>query len=249
MVLLSFIENGHEEKYGEHIEFTFQEWEKIKNRIIKHLRALYENAINVDEFVKLMLLFHDCGKLTPIYQRYLYKKKEENTIKLGYRHEIVSSIICFNSLENLFIKGNIEKERAIMEICGAIFFHHSFFASKILHISEVDNVVAHLKKFFKKEITLCEEAPIEMRTLSKRLIDIELDIEQAIPLEGIKSILRNIYGYLSQQGMNGQRAMLRTTGLLQILCVCDNRAASKRGTKEYTSIYFREILNGGLLGG
>lgn len=254
MILLSFVEKDYEEKYSEHIKLTFQEWEKIKNRIVKPLKALYEDIIDVDKLIKLMLLFHDSGKLVPIYQQYLYmrkyQKEENNIIRLkGYRHEFVSSIICLDSLKNSFIKKSVER-CAAMEICGAILFHHSFWVSKInISLSDIDHIISNLKRFFKKEVTLCEEGDLEMKMLSSNLIGSDLYIKKSFSLEEAKNILRELYRYLGQQGVHGQKAMLRSTALLQILCVCDNRAASKRGPKNHESIYFKEILNGGLLGG
>lgn len=252
MTLLSFVENDYEEKYSEHIVFTFQEWEKIKNRIIKSFKALYEDNVDIDKFIKFMLLFHDCGKLVPIYQQYLYKKKYQKgeSIKLRkYRHEFVSSIMCFDSLKNSFIRKDIE-ECVTMEICGAILFHHSFLTSKMnIFLSNIDNVVSILKNTFKKEITFCEGGDLEIKMLSNDLINAKIDVKYSLLLEEAKDILKKIYRYLGKEGILGQKAMLRSTALLQILCICDNRAASKRKTKNHESIYFKEILNGGFLGG
>ncbi|MEM3382786.1 MAG: CRISPR-associated endonuclease Cas3'' [Nitrososphaerales archaeon] len=244
-------EQGRVETYEEHIKAMFSEWDKIRRRVIPSLIRLYDCSSEHMEFlVKSIILMHDIGKLTPIYQKYLFKIKQRIKSLLNFRHELVSVIWHYWTFKNLYREKFGESyENILSEAMASIITHHEYWALQTTKNYRPDYVISDLNKWFEKEIILIHGSKELLSHMAESLLHIKVQIAEQIPIKWeAYEALRVMFNHVDKKGIVAHKIAIRATTLLQILCVCDIRAAQKRGERSSPHSYITEVCEGGLIG-
>jgi len=226
------------EKYEEHIDMAIKELECIKDRILPTLNRLYENKISsIIKFLYLIIIYHDAGKLTKDYQDYL---KEIDEKKLGYDHEVLSTLIAYEPFSELFPDFRYEGLAAILT-------HHEAMRLSRTNNFRADYIISKLRRKFGKEIKILEDGAILLNELVKKYVNRQIETPNKILIEEAKTTLTNILShFLTAKGEEAWKRANRTTALQHILCLVDNRAASRiRGNED--SLFLKAIIGDGLL--
>jgi len=247
---LTYVDDqGRVETYEEHVLAMFSEWNKIRQRIISPLIRLYDcSSEHADFFIKSIILMHDLGKLTDIYQEYLSKRKPGTEGPLDYRHEFVSAIWHFCTFKDVYQEkfGEIYKN-ILSEAMAAIITHHEYWAQWRTKNYRPDYIMSHLNKWFKEKITLVSGSGELIFHMAENLIRTRIQMtEQILIKKEAYEALRVMNNHIDRKGAVAHKVAIRATALLQILCICDIRAAQRRGEK--SSPYIKEVCEGGLLG-
>jgi len=176
-----------EECYIEHVIRCWEEWRKKETRIVRpifyRLRALgLGRAVSCDELKEMlgfMIVNHDLGKLTEIYQRYC---KGERDKLGGFRHE------CISSYESLKLLQQKHEDPIPYFICSALYLHHeaqilSWRSRRYrsLRTPTFDYLLSHLSRFSESNLRFVQGAQEISEWLIKELAGIELRSYQLVP--------------------------------------------------------------------
>lgn len=244
-------DQGRMETYEEHIRAMLSEWDKIRRRAISSLIRLYGcSSKQIESLVKSIILMHDVGKLTPIYQKYLLKIKQGVKGPLKFRHEFVSAVWHYWTLKDFYREKFGELyENILSEAMASIITHHEYWARWTTKNYRPDYIIGDLNKWFKKEIILVHGSEELISHMAESLLNAEVQMIKQIPIKWeAYEALRAMFNHIDKKGIVAHKIAIRTTTLLQILCVCDIRAAQKRGEKSSSHSYINEVCEGGLIG-
>ena len=87
----------------EHVDEMLSTWEKVRDKYIPSIiRAMKAVGIELskeeaDRFMKILIILHDIGKCSKVYQRHL----ESGEPLRGFRHELVSAYYAYEVLREI----------------------------------------------------------------------------------------------------------------------------------------------------
>ncbi len=218
----------------EHIDLMLECWERRKGRYIHSIKRLLSSLgiemelRQIEDLMKLLIILHDVGKASGIYQRYLSGGERLE----GFRHELVSAHYTYDSL--------LPSGRELSEI-GAltVMMHHEpILMSQSLRLERselsAEVVMDKLRKF--DGVLPSLDGWLRRRLSSIRHLNI------SVPGHPTKEeVVETVYrlSVRARHMPDAPRLRMVVGGLLIPLVVCDYEGASGR---EGDPPAFRRIL-------
>ncbi|AEC52732.1 hypothetical protein PNA2_1817 [Pyrococcus sp. NA2] len=219
----------------EHVEEMLSAWDMVKSKyilsIIRVMRAvgIELKEKDADRFMRALIILHDIGKCSRIYQNYLEGKEELG----GFRHELVSAYYTYEILKRTF-------ESETLAFIGAlvVMMHHEpILMGQILSLQKEnlspEVVIDKLRNF--------DGIVDGTESLLKELMEKYLNVDLDVPKPTKEDILDRItsLSVLARHGSEADKLRLVVGALLIPLVLCDYKGAESR---EGETPKFAEIL-------
>jgi CRISPR-associated endonuclease Cas3-HD len=243
--LLSYAElkNGEmiTEEFAEHSLRALRHWNALKGRVLANLsRILNQSKENVDLCVSLAVLLHDAGKLTTRYQDYLNEKREAKISTVGFRHEVVSTQVLLDCLNQTHFDDAIS-----WLVVGAVLFHHEALKQRELR-RRVDSLISPLYNMYPRGVVSFVPLTTELlKKLTNITLKLDFNFREELSIEYLKVKLVRIFQFFDpDNSVDLHIRRLKVSAIHQIVSVCDNRAAYEaRPRRNYP--FMKEVVEGG----
>ena len=191
----------------EHVKLCLKALDKIKSSKLYSMKGLK------DDLVRLMVLYHDIGKI-------FYQRSNVNMLRFT-GHEFISAYI-FNKILEQKLVGLIEEEHEfILYLYPIIFHHHSMGVRKrIEHLSKV-------KLIQPSEFQLEELKMMLNNYLDKKYVKYTIEIIKSLNINKVRCFIKGEINKIFRM-FHGEFAR-RCLQLLLILIICDYEGAKSRG--------------------
>lgn len=232
------------ETFVEHTFLSMKHWVLLKKRILHALSRVIDKPIgDLERGVSFVILLHDVGKLTTVYQDYLRKRKSGREAIVGFNHEIASIPVILNYAEQVDIDNELSRILA-----GAVMFHHEAIRPHDQRLT-INNLISPLHNKYPNGIV--RFVPSSNELVQQLLLKFDLlKSSGELPILDFSiyslkvKLVELFYVYNPENPVNLHRVRLRVSAIQHILSVCDNRAASECRPKK-DSPYIKELLEGG----
>ena len=145
-----------------HLENTFKIANEILNNVFLKNEIYNLNKEDIKEIVKIIIFYHDLGKLTTYFQEYINEKMQnQKKLKLDplYHHSLISSIFAYFATKRYLDihKSNMDPyvKRLISYISFAVIKKHHSYLQNLKDIISID--YDQNKEILKKQFTSIAE--------------------------------------------------------------------------------------------
>ncbi len=208
----------------EHVEEMLSAWERVRAKyipsIIRAMKAMEIelNEENADRFVKALIILHDIGKCSEIYQRHL----ENDEPLRGFRHELVSAYYAHEILKNLF-DGNT----AFIGALVVMMHHEPILMGQIRSLQRDElspEVVLDKLRDFNGMVERTEEF---LRAMMERHLGVTPNVPTPTKGDTQRGVIS--LSVLARHRPHSDRLRLVVGALLIPLILCDYEGAKGRG--------------------
>ncbi|WP_297068797.1 CRISPR-associated endonuclease Cas3'' [Thermococcus sp.] len=218
----------------EHVEAMLSSWERVKSKyipsIIRAMRAvrIELSEEEADRFMKTLIILHDIGKCSDIYQRHL----ENGEPLKGFRHELVSAYYAYKILKNMF-----KEDTAFIGALVVMMHHEPILMGQIRSLDKEElspEVVVDKLREFKGVVGGTGD-------FLRKMMSEHLDFTPNVPLPSKDEILQHItmLSVLARHRPDSDGLRLVVGALLIPLVLCDYEGAKSR---EGEAPKFAEVL-------
>ncbi|MBP1912222.1 CRISPR-associated endonuclease Cas3'' [Thermococcus stetteri] len=208
---------------GKHVEAMLKAWESVKEKYIPSIiRAMRAYGVELsrgdaDRLMKALIILHDSGKETRLYQDYLAGKAKLS----GFRHELVSAYYTLKILPQLF-----DGKTAFIGSLVVMLHHEPILMGQISGLdrdslsAEValdklrnfDGVVPELEEFLKESF--------------REHLGVEITVPEASSEEVVRAVVE--LSVRARHLPDAGRLRLIVGALLIPLVLCDYKGAEER---------------------
>lgn len=219
----------------QHVEAMLAAWEIVKDKyipsIIRAMRAVGVEFTEEDakRFMKALIILHDVGKCSDIYQRYL---NNGEPLK-GFRHELVSAYYTYEILRDVFKNEDVAFVGALV----VMMHHEPILMGQISSLGRDElspEVVLDKLRSFNGVV---EDTESFIKVMMKE----KLGVVPEVPSPTREDVLREVIrlSVLARHRPDSGRLRMVVGALLIPLVLCDYKGAEER---EGEAPKFAEVL-------
>ncbi|MDW7989954.1 MAG: CRISPR-associated endonuclease Cas3'' [Archaeoglobaceae archaeon] len=207
----------------EHVESMLKAWEMAKRKYVSSIKRTIKseninmNDLEVDKFMKSLIILHDTGKGAKIYQHNIEKGGFH-----GFRHEMLSAFYTKKILEQIFDRKT------------------AFIGSLVVMIHHEPILMGQIEKIHKEELSpeVIVDKLKEFNGVIPSLKDFivssfkdKLNFEVKVPEVNLGALLQTVMELsVKARGLpNVDRLRLVVGCILLPLVLCDYKGAERRG--------------------
>ena len=218
----------------EHVEAMLSAWESVKRKyipsIIRAMRAvrIELSEEEADRFMKALIILHDIGKCSDIYQRHL----ENDEPLRGFRHELVSAYYAYEILKDAF-----NEDTAFIGALVVMMHHEPILMGQIRSLDREELSPEVVLDKLRDFDGMVEGTGEFLKAMMKKHLGVVPDI----PLPTKEDVLRSVtfLSVLARHRPDSDRLRLVVGALLIPLVLCDYKGAESR---EGEAPKFAEVL-------
>jgi len=230
------------EDLKDHVKMSIDEWYKIDKKVTPSLSRLTElNSEEVKKAVKNMIVFHDVGKMTALWQYAILHRKETPP------HAQLSAVYLW---KNLNLEDSNLTDRLYYPITFATLIHHTGKSILTDNLERPDVIVIQSRLVNNKgEINWHDEAQLYIEHLSKLVYIKPIDLRDIL-VEDLRIMSRELRMWsLGNELRLNHRNRLIASAFHQVLKICDIRSAQRRGEWDEANQMpiVKKITEGGLV--